>query len=101
MNDTSQTITGGLITGGLITGGPIASNIPTSNFCLVHSNGTPTYSITDLTYSIEQLSERLAKVERRLAILTPDPKRLEKYQALYQAYDHYCTLDALLTDGEE
>ena len=37
----------------------------------------------------------LAKIQDRLAILVPDPVRLDKYEALKQAYEHYKVLEAL------
>lgn len=37
----------------------------------------------------------LSTIQQRLAILVPDPKLLEKYAALQEAYDHYKTLEAL------
>lgn len=47
------------------------------------------------------LKEFVEQVSRRLAILTPDPKRLERYEALRQAYEHYLTLEALLVSEEK
>jgi hypothetical protein len=34
-------------------------------------------------------------LEKRLAILQPDPKKLEKFEALKKAYNHYKMLEAL------
>jgi hypothetical protein len=42
--------------------------------------------------------ETLNKINERLAILVPDPKLLEKYEALKLAYEHYKTLEALCID---
>jgi hypothetical protein len=39
--------------------------------------------------------ETLNKINDRLCILQVDPKKLDKYQALQQAYEHYRTLEAL------
>jgi hypothetical protein len=39
--------------------------------------------------------ETLNKINQRLCILQVDPKKLDKYQALQQAYEHYRTLEAL------
>ena len=38
-------------------------------------------------------------IQDRLAILTPKPELLEKYEALKQAYDHYRMLEALCMDS--
>jgi hypothetical protein len=37
----------------------------------------------------------LTTIEKRLAILTPDPAKLEHFAALQKAYQHYKTLEAL------
>lgn len=42
----------------------------------------------------------LSKIQERLSILVPDPKRLAKYEALQQAYQHYKTLEALCLEEE-
>jgi len=44
------------------------------------------------------ITDLLAKIQDRLAILVPDPARLEKYEALKQAYEHYKVLEALCID---
>lgn len=48
--------------------------------------------------SIKQLLET---IQDRLAILVPDPQRLEKYEALKQCYEHYKVLEALCVEGEK
>ena len=52
----------------------------------------------NLTVNGSNISEILAKIQDRLAILVPDPKRLEKYEALQQAYEHYKLLEALCVE---
>ena len=47
------------------------------------------------------IGETLAKINQRLAILVPDPKLMDKYAALKEAYDHYKTLEALCVDSNE
>jgi hypothetical protein len=37
----------------------------------------------------------LEDINRRLAILVPDPAKLEHFEALKKAYEHYKTLEAL------
>lgn len=44
------------------------------------------------------LAETLQTIQSRLAILIPDPKLLDKYEALKQAYEHYKTLEALCVE---
>lgn len=41
------------------------------------------------------LGKLLEKIEDRLAILVPDPNKLEKFEALKRAYEHYKVLEAL------
>jgi hypothetical protein len=42
--------------------------------------------------------DMLAKIQERLLILVPNPDRLEKYEALKMAYEHYKTLEALCVE---
>lgn len=46
----------------------------------------------------QDLAETLQTIQDRLAILVPNPKLLDKYEALKQAYEHYKTLEALCVD---
>jgi hypothetical protein len=48
----------------------------------------------------QDLAETLKAIQDRLAILVPDPKLLDKYEALKQAYEHYKTLEALCVDED-
>lgn len=41
------------------------------------------------------LGEILEQIQDRLAILVPDPKKLEKFEALKKAYDNYKMIEAL------
>lgn len=52
----------------------------------------------DLKVKGVNISDVLAKIQDRLAILVPDPERLEKYEALRQAYEHYKILEALCVE---
>jgi hypothetical protein len=49
--------------------------------------------------TLEPISSRLAAIEERLAILTPDLQKLEKYSALKQAYDNYKLLETLCKEN--
>ncbi len=55
----------------------------------------------DLVVQGISVVQTLKSINERLAILVPDPKRLEKYQALKQAYDHYKTLEALCIEQDD
>jgi hypothetical protein len=45
------------------------------------------------------ISEFMETIANRLAILVPDPAKLEKHEALKKAYDHYKLLEKLI--GED
>jgi hypothetical protein len=49
----------------------------------------------DVLINGRSLKEFMEKMESRLAILVPDPAKLEHFEALKRAYDHYKTLEAL------
>ena len=49
----------------------------------------------DIKWKGRSLGELLTTIEKRLAILTPDPAKLEHFEALQKAYQHYKTLEAL------
>jgi hypothetical protein len=49
----------------------------------------------NITWKGRDLGKLLETIERRLAILQPDPKKLKKFEALQKAYDHYKLLEAL------
>lgn len=55
----------------------------------------------DLTVQGVSVLDTLNKINERLAILVPDPKRLEKYTALKEAYEHYKTLEALCIEQDD
>jgi hypothetical protein len=44
------------------------------------------------------LADTLKTITERLAILQPDPAKLEKFAALKKAYDHYKMLERLIGD---
>lgn len=41
------------------------------------------------------IAKSLEDIQKRLAILVPDPAKLEHFEALKKAYEHYKTLEAL------
>lgn len=48
----------------------------------------------------QDLGRTIEQINQRLAILVPDPKLLDKYNALKEAYDHYKTLEALCIESD-
>ena len=53
---------------------------------------------TDIKIDGKSLKEFMKKMEQRLAILVPDPTKLEKFEALKKAYEHYKTMESLCFD---
>ena len=49
----------------------------------------------DLKVKGVSIAKTLEDINRRLAILVPDPAKLEHFEALKKAYDHYKMLEAL------
>ena len=47
------------------------------------------------------LAKSLEAIEKRLAILVPDPNKLEKFEALQKAYAHYKLLEALCNGDDD
>ena len=43
----------------------------------------------------KDIAKSLEAIEKRLAILVPDPEKLEHFEALKKAYEHYKLLEAL------
>jgi hypothetical protein len=50
---------------------------------------------TDITVAGKSLKQFMDKMEERLAILVPDPAKLEKFEALKRAYEHYKLMEKL------
>ena len=81
---------------------------PTSSIDCGDLNDTGTeFTYNDPASSYEtaeqQMRKRLETIEKRLNILVPDPKKLEKFEALKKAYEHYKQLEQLceIEDEEE
>ena len=55
----------------------------------------------DIKVNGRSLSEFMTKMEQRLSILVPDPEKLEKFEALKKAYEHYKTMEALCFPEKE
>lgn len=57
----------------------------------------------DIKIGNRSLKTFMDTMEKRMAILQPDPKKLEKFEALKKAYEHYKHLESLceLEDEEK
>jgi len=67
----------------------------------ISSTGIDMAAGTDITVDGQSLKEFMKKMEQRLAILVPDPVKLEKFEALKKAYEHYKTMESLCFDEPE
>ena len=74
------------------TGGYNWNNPPTVN---ITGGGIDMAAGTDITVGGKSLKEFMTKMEERLAILVPDPAKLEQFQALKKAYEHYKLMESL------
>ena len=92
----------GATVGGISTisvpGGYTFNNTPTPSTVNISTAGIDMASGTDITVGGQSLKEFMKKMEQRLAILVPDPAKLEKFEALKKAYEHYKTMESLCFD---
>jgi hypothetical protein len=61
----------------------------------INHNGIDLKEGTDIKIGNRSLVKFMETLEERLAILQPDPEKLEKFAALKAAYEHYKLLEAL------
>jgi hypothetical protein len=90
---------------GNLNGGYYVSTGTGSNYTWSNATTTPGVNITgtgidmaagtDITVGGKSLKEFMNKMEERLAILVPDPAKLEKFEALKKAYEHYKLMESL------
>ena len=73
-------------------GGGNWNNPPTVN---ISNTGIDMAAGTDITVAGKSLKQFMDKMEERLAILVPDPAKLEKFEALKKAYEHYKLMEKL------
>jgi len=64
----------------------------------ISNNGIEMAPGTDIKVDGKSLKEFMNKMEQRLSILVPDPAKLEKFEALKKAYEHYKTMESLCFD---
>lgn len=67
----------------------------TPNTVHINNNGIEMAAGTDIKVDGKSLKEFMNKMEERLAILVPDPKKLEQFAALKKAYEHYKLMESL------
>jgi hypothetical protein len=64
----------------------------------INTDGIEMAAGTDIKVDGQSLKEFMKKMEQRLAILVPNPAKLEKFEALKKAYEHYKTMESLCFD---
>jgi hypothetical protein len=52
----------------------------------------------DIKIGNKSLKDFMSRMEERMAILVPDPKKLEQFEALRRAYEHYKLMEKLCLD---
>jgi hypothetical protein len=71
------------------------SSINTSPKVTLGNDGIDMAAGTDIKIDGKSLKQFMDKMEERLAILVPDPSKLEKFEALKKAYEHYKLMEKL------
>jgi hypothetical protein len=61
----------------------------------INTDGIDMAAGTDIKIDGKSLKSFMNKMEERLAILVPDPAKLEKFEALKKAYEHYKLMEKL------
>ena len=74
------------------------NSTPTPSTVNISTAGIEMAAGTDITVGGQSLKEFMKKMEQRLSILVPDPVKLEKFEALKKAYEHYKTMESLCFD---
>jgi hypothetical protein len=104
---TSYSINNGLAVGSANTqwttgtSGYAFTNTVAPNTVHINNTGIDMAAGADIKIDGKSLKEFMTKMEQRLAILVPDPAKLEKFQALKKAYEHYKTMESLCFDEPE
>jgi hypothetical protein len=75
------------------------SNTPPT--VILNNDGIDVKEGGDIKVKGRSLSEFMSKMEERMAILVPDPEKLEKFEALKKAYEHYKTMESLCFPEKE
>ena len=71
------------------------NNVNTSPTVNITGAGIDMAAGTDITVDGKSLKTFMNKMEERVAILIPDPAKLEKFEALKKAYEHYKLMESL------
>lgn len=69
--------------------------ISNTNANVVITQGGMEIKDGDIKIGERSLTKFMEQMEQRLSILVPDPEKLEQFEALKKAYEHYKTMEAL------
>jgi len=73
-----------------------------SNNGTIHISGTnPTLATDNVKIDLNELGELISILKERFLIITPNFEKMEKYQALKKAYDHYKLIESMLGDEND
>ena len=103
---TIDTIDTGVLPPGL-TIGNISSNYMVSNVSSASTQSSPLHVTGNSTFDGDliikgrNLMEAIEGIEKRLAILVPNPNKLAQFEALRKAYEQYKMLEALCDLSEK
>ena len=67
----------------------------------ITGNGIELDASADIKIGHKSFKAIMEKIEDRLAILTPDPVKLEKFAALKKAYEHYKLMEKLCQEEDK
>lgn len=95
----ADSISGSSVNSSSVISSSLHGNISISDRTLIPNDLTWT-GTNGKGYSLGQMVDRLESIEKRLTILTPDVKLLEKYEILQDLYDQYKAAEALLYDND-
>lgn len=77
------------------------SGMYTGSTVNITNNGIDMQSSADIKIGERSLKEFMEKMEERMAILVPDPAKLEKFAALKKAYENYKLMEKLCQEDED
>ena len=81
--------------------GTFTVSLPDSTDDWVHDPNITVPEEADIKIGDRSLKTFMDTMEKRMAILQPDPKKLEKFEALQKAYEHYKHLERLCEIDDE
>jgi len=91
---TTSTVTFNDYTSGSGTG-TFSIDMPSDTDDWVHDPSITVPEGADIKIGERSLKTFMDTMEKRMAILQPDPKKLKKFEALQKAYEHYKHLESL------